>query len=55
VRVEAFVAQATIERFDEGIVGRLTWSREVERDAILVGPAVKWVLSKQMDPLSEGG
>jgi hypothetical protein len=41
VCVEALVAQATVERFDEGIVGRLAGPGEVERDAILVGPAVE--------------
>jgi hypothetical protein len=36
VRIQAFVAQATIERFHKGIVGRLTRAAEVQRDAVLV-------------------
>ena len=41
VGVQALVAQATIERFHEGIVGWLAWPAEVERDAVFVRPAVE--------------
>jgi hypothetical protein len=39
VAVEAFVAQAAVERLHEGVVGRFARPREVERDAVLIGPA----------------
>ena len=41
VGVQALVAEAAVERLDEGVVGRLAGSREVERDAVSVGPPVK--------------
>jgi hypothetical protein len=41
VRVEAFVAQTAVERLYKGVVGRLAEPAEVERDAVLVGPAVE--------------
>ena len=36
VGVEAFRSEAALERFDECIVGRLTWPGEVQRHAALV-------------------
>ena len=42
-RVQALGAQATIERFDEGIVGLLARSSEVERDTILIGSVVQYL------------
>jgi hypothetical protein len=41
VGVEAFGPDATVEGFDERIVGWLAGSREVQRDAALLGPQVK--------------
>lgn len=41
MRVQAFVAKATVERFYEGIVRRFARSTEVQRHAILVRPAVE--------------
>lgn len=38
--VQAFVTERAIERFNEGIVGRLAGPREVQRDAIFIGPAI---------------
>ena len=38
VSVQTFRPEATVERFDKRIVGRLAWPREVERHAALVGP-----------------
>lgn len=39
--VQAFYAELAIERLDECIVGRFAGSREVERDATLIGPQIK--------------
>ena len=41
VRVEAFCPEFAVERFDEGIVGRFSRSREVECDAALVRPQIQ--------------
>lgn len=41
VRVQALVPQAAVERLHESVVGRLTRPAEVERDAVLIGPAVE--------------
>ena len=41
VRVQALAAQASVERLYEGVVGRLPWPREVERDALGIGPQVE--------------
>src|SRR5436309_1955218 len=41
VRVQALVAQAAVERLDQCVVGRLARAREVQRDTVLVGPAVE--------------
>lgn len=39
--VQAFCPKFTVERFDEGVVGRLSWPREVENDTIGVSPQIK--------------
>jgi hypothetical protein len=36
--VEAFVAQATVERLDERVLDRVAWTNEVELDAALIRP-----------------
>lgn len=41
VRIEALRPELAVERLDEGIVGRLAGSGEIERDALLVGPEVE--------------
>lgn len=41
VHVQAFIAQATVERFDERIVRRLTGPGEVHRHPVIVGPLVQ--------------
>jgi len=41
VRVQALAAEASVERLYEGVVGRLPWPREVERDALGIGPQVE--------------
>ena len=41
MRVQAFRPELAIEGFDEGIVGRLAGTGEVERDATLIGPEVE--------------
>ena len=41
VLVQAFSPEPTVERLDEGVVGRLPWPREVERDALGIGPQVE--------------
>ena len=46
VGVQALVAQATIERFHERIVRWLAGLAEVERDAILLSPAIKRLRDK---------
>ena len=38
VRVEAFIAQRSIEGFDEGIVGRFAVLREVDAYAVMISP-----------------
>ena len=38
--VQTFRPEPAIERFDEGIVCRFPWAREVEGDAALIGPEV---------------
>jgi hypothetical protein len=43
VSIQTFCSEATIEGFDEGIVGRLSWSGEVERDSPLISPQVQIV------------
>src|SRR5665213_931662 len=39
--VQTLRSEPAIERFDEGVVGRLAWSREVERDTTLVSPQIQ--------------
>ena len=41
VRIQAFAAEFAVERFDKRIVGRLAGPREVEGDAIRVGPEIE--------------
>ena len=41
VSVQTFCPEAAIERFDEGVVGRLARPGEVERDAALIGPEIQ--------------
>lgn len=41
MRVQAFRAKSAVERLDEGIVGRLTWPGEVERDVVLIRPEIE--------------
>ena len=41
MRVQALAAEAAVERFDEGVVGRLSRAREVQSDAPRVGPQVE--------------
>jgi hypothetical protein len=53
VRIQTLVARATIERFYKGIVGRLARAAEVQRDAVLVRPAVECLrdeLGAAVDP-----
>ena len=39
--VQTFRSEAAVEGFDEGVVRRFTWSREVERDAALISPQIQ--------------
>ena len=41
VRVQTFSAELAIERFDESVVGRFARTREVQRNATVVGPEVE--------------
>lgn len=41
VRIEAFVAEAAVERLDERIVGRFSGAREVHHDTVLVSPSIQ--------------
>src|SRR4051794_24222890 len=41
IGIEAFLPEAAVERLDESVVGRLPRSREVQRDAALIGPDVE--------------
>jgi hypothetical protein len=41
VRVQALIAKPSIERLHEGVVGRLARAAEVQRDGVLIGPAVE--------------
>lgn len=41
VAVETFSPQLDIERFDEGVVGRLAWPAGVERDHVLASPEIE--------------
>ena len=38
VGVQAFGPEATVEGFDVGVVGRLSWPAEVERNPMHIGP-----------------
>jgi len=40
VRVETLGPQPAIERFDKGVIGRLAWPAEVERNLVLVRPQI---------------
>ena len=39
--IQTLGSEATVERFDEGIVGWFTRPREVERNTALVGPQIQ--------------
>ena len=41
MRVQTFRPQAPVERFDEGVVGRFAWPREVQRDAPRIRPEIE--------------
>jgi hypothetical protein len=41
VGVPTFRSEPAVERFYEGVIGRLAWSREVERGAALVRPQIQ--------------
>ena len=41
IRIQAFRSELAVERFDEGIVGRLAWSAEVQRHAFHVRPEIE--------------
>ena len=41
VGVQAFGAELAIKTLDVAVVGRLAWSREVEHDALVIGPEIK--------------
>ena len=38
VCIQTLGSEATVERFDKRIVGRLSWSTEVERHTVGIGP-----------------
>ncbi len=39
--VEAFVAQRTVERLDEAIIGWLAWPAEIDLGLVVIGPAIE--------------
>lgn len=41
IRIQAFFAKAPIEALSEAVVGRLSRSREVERDVVDISPLVQ--------------
>jgi hypothetical protein len=41
MHVQALGAEASVEGFDKGVVGRLAGPAEVERDAVGVGPQIE--------------
>ncbi|KQY45721.1 hypothetical protein ASD32_10955 [Rhizobium sp. Root483D2] len=41
VRVQAFGPQLAVERFNEAIVGRFAWPRDVKCDLVDIGPKVQ--------------
>jgi hypothetical protein len=41
VGIEAFGPEATVERLDEGVVGRLAGPGEIERNTALVSPKIQ--------------
>jgi hypothetical protein len=41
MRVQAFASELAVERFDEAVVGRLAWPREVQHDTLLVSPYIE--------------
>ena len=52
MRIQTFSAEPTIERLDEGIVGRLPRPREVECHAALIRPQIQiagYKLSAEID------
>lgn len=58
VGVQALVPETAVERFDEGVVGRLAWPRIVERDPVVIGPAIQGQRNEfaavvRLDPLRQ--
>jgi hypothetical protein len=49
VCVQTFGAELAVKGFDEGIVRRLAWPGEVERDAALVSPQIQIALGALID------
>ena len=41
MRVQAFSPELAIEAFDEAVVSRFTWTREVKNNAFVVSPQIK--------------
>jgi hypothetical protein len=41
MRVEALRPEAPVERLNEGVVGRFSGAREVQRDALHIGPEIE--------------
>ena len=39
--VQAFASELAVEGFDEAVVGRLAWPREVQHDTLLVSPDIE--------------
>src|SRR5215210_2135537 len=41
VRVQTLRSEFAVERFDEGVISRLSWPAEVERDVLHVRPEIE--------------
>ena len=54
MRVEALRPEAPVERFDVGVVGRLAWPTEVQRNAFGVGPKVEITLGQKNECIQPG-
>ena len=50
MRVQAFTSELAVEGFDEAVVGRLAWPREVQHDALLVSPDIE-IAGDELRPL----
>ena len=48
--VQAFTSELAVEGFDEAVVGRLAWPREVQHDALLVSPDIE-IAGDELRPL----